>query len=276
MEIPSFEKPYFKIKKPLFKNYNFANSIFLEIRQHLLARDSTFEIIINNGSSLFVTTGQSEAAMSYLKSAYSLKLPFSNDDYDYLKQNIRQMSCRVMWTQYSLIIVYMVQYLTTSEQEQLIDQKINDIKEIMQINSKKNDFLKIKCLYDYIISNVKYDYTFTNHSAYNALFDKKAVCEGCAALLYRLLSSANVQCRIITGQGLHERHAWNIMKVGSKWYNTDVTWDLYSKWKDRTLANYEWFLKGTQTFKSHIRDALYDDVVFHEKHPMSNVDYYNS
>jgi len=275
MDSPKFVKPHFKIKKSTFENSISVDPIILEIRQHLLARDTIFEIVINNGSPLFIDTGQGEAAISYLKDAYSIRLPFSNDDFDYLKQNIRQMGCKVAVSRYSLVVTYTLQYLTTREQEQLIEQKICEIDDMTRLRAKKNDFLKIKCAYDYILSNVEYDYTFTNRSAYNALFNKKAVCEGCAALFYRLLSSANIPCRIITGQGLQERHAWNIVRVGNKWYNTDVTWDLYCRWKDRTLTNYNWFLKGTHMFTNHVRDTIFDDDAYYERQPMSNVDYYS-
>lgn len=275
MNIPNFKRPHFKINKRDFTTDVNENSTFMEIRQHLLNRDTSFEIVINNGSPLFVTSNQGDIALSYLQSAYSIRRPFTSGDFDYLKQNIRQVGCQITSMPYSLIIIYDIQFLTTFEQEQLISQKIDEIIETMRLNQKNNDFLKTKSIYDYILSNVEYDYTYANHSAYNALFDKKAVCEGCAALLYRLLSTVNVPCRIITGRGLKERHAWNIVRIGSRWYNLDVTWDLYCRWNERTLADYKWFLKGEQTFSEHTRDTIYTNIDFNAKHNMASVDYYN-
>lgn len=275
MNILTIMKPHFKIKNNTFNAISNENPTFMEIRQHLLNRDTTFQIIINNDSSLFVASNQVENAISYLEAAYSIRRPFVNDDFDYLKQNVRKIQYKTQSTLYSLIITYEIQYLTTLTQEKSIACKLNEIIESTQINEKKNDFLKTKFIYDYILSNVKYDHTNTNHSAYNALFDKKAVCEGCAALLYRMLCFVNVPCRIITGKGLQEYHAWNIVKIGGYWYNLDVTWDLYCRRKDRTLTDYKWFLKGERSFSNHIRDPQYLDSSFLANHVMANVDYYN-
>lgn len=274
MNIPNFERPHFIINNGGSATDTNDNSTILEIRQHLLNRNPSFEIVINNGSPLFVTSNQGDSALSYLMSAYAIKRPFKSDDFDYLKQNVRQIGCQIRCMPYSLVISYNIQYLTNIEQERLVEQRINEIIEQTGVNSKKNDFLKTKFIYDFILSNVEYDYTYVNRSAYNALFDKKAVCEGCAALLYRLLSKVSVPCRIITGKGLQEQHAWNIVKVGGRWYNLDVTWDLYCRWKDRTLVDYNWFLKGEQTFLEHLRDAVYSDDSFNNIHPMSGVDFY--
>lgn len=275
MNTPTFKKSHFKIKNNTFNTISNENFTFMEIRQHLLNRDTIFEIIINNNSSLFVTSNQGKTAISYLENAYSIRCPFVNDDFDYLKQNVRKVQCRIRSLPYSLIITYKIQYLTTLIQEKCITCKLNEIIESMKINEKKNDFLKTKCVYDFILSNIEYDHTNTNRSAYNALFDKKAVCEGCAALLYRMLSLVNIPCRIITGDGFQGRHAWNIVKIGGYWYNLDVTWDLYCRRKDRTLTDYKWFLKGEQSFSNHIRDPQYSDNSFLANHVMANVDYYN-
>ena len=275
MNIPIFKHPHFIINNWSATEPN-ENSTIMEIRHHLLKRDASFEIVINSGSPLFVTSIQGDTALSYLRDAYAIRKPFTSDDFDYLKQNIRQVGYQIKCTPFSLLISYNIQYLTTIEQERLVEQRINEIIELTRVSSKKNDFLKTKFIYDYILSNVEYDYTYVNHSAYNALFDRKAVCEGCAALLYRLLSKVSVPCRIITGKGLQEQHAWNIVKIGGRWYNLDVTWDLYCRWKDRTLINYKWFLKGEQTFMEHSRDTSYSGEDFYALHPMSSEDYYST
>ena len=274
MDTPTSKRPHFKINN---KKYNFGandNPIFMEIRRHLLDRDTFFEISLNKSSPLFVSSNQGEIALSYLMAAYSIHRPFVNDDFDYLKQNIRQIGCKTRSLYNSLLISYEVRYLTSQEQETQIKHGLDEIMVSLCVNDKKSDLLKTKLIYDFILSNVEYDFKYANHSAYNALFDKKAVCEGCAALLYRMLCFANVPCRIITGKGLQDRHAWNIAKIGKYWYNLDVTWDLYCRKKDRVLTDYRWFLKGEQTFLMHTRDPQYTVDGFVSKHLMANIDYY--
>lgn len=246
--------------------------VVVEIRRHLLNRDPTFQVTIHSGDPLFVREHLANAAISYLQSVYAIRRPFIHDDFDYLRQVVRQVQCSVGWTPLIMEIGYTVQYLTTREQERMIGEKLQEL--IVTSGAvQKTDFQKIQFVYNYILDHVEYDYTLANRSAYHALFEGKAVCEGCAALLYRLLSGMNVPCRIITGQGLRERHAWNIVKLEGNWYYLDVTWDLYNGRRFRTRKNPQWFLKGERTFPSHIREALYDNEAFNAKYPIALGDY---
>lgn len=50
---------------------------------------------------------------------------------------------------------------------------------------------------------------------YDALIDKKAICEGCALLFYRFMTMFGITCRIITEKRMRESHAWNIVRLGN-------------------------------------------------------------
>lgn len=243
-----------------------------EIRRHLLNRDPTFQVTICAGDPLFVSDHPSDAALSYLRSVYTIRQPFVHDDFDYLRQVVRRVQCSVRWSPLCMEASYAVQYLTTREQEQMIGEKLQELIAVSDA-ARKTDFEKIWFVYNYILDHVEYDYTLANHSAYYALFEGKAVCEGCAALLYRFLSSVNIPCRIITGQGLRERHAWNIVKLEGSWYYLDVTWDIYSGRRFRIWTPPQWFLKGERFFTSHVREAIYDNEAFNAKYPVALADY---
>lgn len=58
----------------------------------------------------------------------------------------------------------------------------------------------------------------------------------------RLMQEMGVPCIYVSG----EEHAWNMVKLRSRWYSVDVTWD------DATDA-YSYFLKGTKDFRNHER-----------------------
>ena len=60
-------------------------------------------------------------------------------------------------------------------------------------------------------------------TAYGCLVEHSAVCQGYAEAYQLILSLANIECGVNTGDG----HAWNCVKIGGAYYWVDVTWDDY-------------------------------------------------
>ena len=125
--------------------------------------------------------------------------------------------------------------------------------------------------------NITYDYANLGnpdyrlkYTAYAALMDRTSVCQGYAVLLYRLLLTMGIDARVITGYSNGGGHAWNIVKLGRKYYNLDSTWD--ASWSQVGLA-YEHFLRCNDNFPDHIRDSEYDTADFNAAYPMSETDY---
>ena len=83
---------------------------------------------------------------------------------------------------------------------------------------------KIKQIHDWLIKKVVYKKGRVNsHNAYGSLVEKKAVCQGYALAFMMIAKDNGLQCKMVmNGQGTH---AWNVVKVGKRWYNVDVTWD---------------------------------------------------
>ena len=126
--------------------------------------------------------------------------------------------------------------------------------------------------YDYICSNVTYDHDNLNdesyslkYTAYAALINKTAVCQGYASLFYRLALDAGVDTRVISGEA-GGPHAWNIVKLNGKYYNLDSTWDA-------GRSTYAYFLKNTNDFDDHVRDNDYQSNEFIEEYPMWDESY---
>ena len=103
------------------------------------------------------------------------------------------------------------------------------------------------------------------YTAYAALIDKTAVCQGYASLFYRMALDAGVDSRVITGDA-GGPHAWDIVELGDKYYNLDSTWDAGKN-------NYSYFLKSMKAFFDHERDDAYKTSSFMETYPMSENDY---
>ena len=76
---------------------------------------------------------------------------------------------------------------------------------------------------------------------------------------------SGVDARLISGCA-GGPHAWNIVKIGSYYYNLDATWDAGK-------SRYYYFLKNSSNFADHIRDVDYADAEFNRHYPMSSEDY---
>ena len=172
---------------------------------------------------------------------------------------------------YDLNIFYDVSYLSSLEQEEKVDEEVSNLLKSLDL-SNKTDYQKVKAIYDYICSNVTYDHDKLNdksyslkYTAYAALINKTAVCQGYASLFYRLALDAGVDTRVISGEagGLH---AWNIVKLNGKYYNLDSTWDA-------GRSTYAYFLKNTNDFDDHVRDNDYQSNEFIEEYPMWDESY---
>lgn len=167
---------------------------------------------------------------------------------------------------------YDIGYNTNASQEAKVDAAVTKLKNDLHI-SDENDYEKIKAIYDYMTSNIKYDYENLNddsnklkHTAYAALIDKKAVCQGYAILFYRLALEYGVDVRIIKGKSYGENHAWNIVELNDKYYNLDSTWDAGN-------SEYYYFLKGSDSFTNHSCDSEYTEASFTSKYSIDKKDY---
>lgn len=167
---------------------------------------------------------------------------------------------------------FAVPYYTTADQEEELNVAVEQL--LNQLNlSGKSDYEKIKGIYDYICKNVRYDYANLKNDYYNlkftayaALMNKTAVCQGYSVLLYRLALTLGIDCRFVGGTGNGGPHGWNIVKLGNLYYNADSTWDA-----GRT--NYQYFLTGPSFDVDHIRDDEYTTQTFNTAYPMASENY---
>ncbi len=171
-----------------------------------------------------------------------------------------------------LNMVFNVTYYSTYEEEQEVTAKLSNVFADLNLGCK-GDYDRVKAVYDYICSNIVYDYDnlydssyMTKFSAYGALCNGTAVCQGYAVLLYRMLLEAGVDCRVVTGSGNGGAHAWNIVCLDGKYYNVDSTWDAGRR-------NYAYFLKCDSNFTSHSRGSDYSTSAFYGAYPMGSTDY---
>lgn len=157
-------------------------------------------------------------------------------------------------------------YYSTAEQEEMVNDKLETVLwETLDLDdSSLTNYQKTKLIYDYLCENVVYDYEnldnpdyTTQFTAYGALINGTSVCQGYAVLMYRMMEEAGIDTRVVVGDA-RGPHAWNISKLGNKYYYSDSTWDA-------GYAKYSYFLKGYSDFeKDHTPDGC--SVVYEDKY----------
>ena len=174
---------------------------------------------------------------------------------------------------------YTMTYYTTAEQEAELEEAMDAL--LATVDPNGTDYERFCTVYDYICENIVYDYDTLQdndyklkYTAYAAMINGTAVCQGYAVLLYQLALELGIDCRVITGIGNNGGHGWNIVKFGDYYYNTDPTWDAI--WYQE-LGYYNYFLQNevnfTSNFTDHFRDAEYDTTEFHALYPISETNF---
>ena len=165
------------------------------------------------------------------------------------------------------ITVYMT-YETTLEQEQALAAEANRVLASFGFTDATTDYAKICAIYDYLTHNIVYDYEHVSdgsylmqYTAYAALLQGTAVCEGYAKAFYYLALLSGLTPRIVTGFSNGETHAWNIVALDGLYYNLDATWDAEE-------PEYLYFLKGSSDFQGHTRRPQFNTNEYHKLHPM--------
>ena len=182
--------------------------------------------------------------------------------------------CRLSYSNAGYI-QYTMSYHSDAEQEAKLTAAVAEAMAKLQLNGL-SEAKKITKIHDYICNHVDYAYNSTEeqiYTAYGALCTGKAVCQGYAVLFYRLCKEAGLSVRIISGTGNGGPHAWNIARIGSKYYNVDCTWD----GQDAATYN-EFLLKSEADFRDHTRESWkvagshyldYTSAEFNAQYPMT-------
>lgn len=131
------------------------------------------------------------------------------------------------WTEYDGEFEVVVKYRMTADEISSMNMAAEKAaKEIVaQLTPDMDDYEKLKFFHDYLILNCETDknYSFSD-TAYGALVEKKALCEGYAKAFAYLCNLVGIENVIVTGE-TYVPHMWNMVKLNGNWYHVDVTWD---------------------------------------------------
>lgn len=176
------------------------------------------------------------------------------------------------------------------------DTFINKVKSILS-NVPKNgtDFEKEIYINDYLVTNVTYDekalklhknkqIRANEQSAYGALVDGFAVCEGYARAFQLLCTELSIDCVVIegyadeynesTGETVRSAHIWNCICIDGDWYHVDPTWndDVEGEYASVYTRRYYYLNLTTSEIESdHTINPLYS-----EKKNGAKSDWYNN
>lgn len=271
------------------------NTIAKSIRDNLIKRNSTFGICAQIVLTEEINDDNyGKYINEVVNMAISEDLANSSSAGDYLRYSLRAyrapaksrfISKKNGKYTYNSDITFDFTYFTTSAQEKELNGLISSFVKANINKEKDSKYKKICTIYDYITANVSYDYTNLNntsyvlkYSAYAALKNKTAVCQGYATLLYKMLKEAGVGgVRVVTNDINHvqEGHSWNIINIGDLYYNVDATWDANYNYGNGNI-DYKYFLKGINTFnkdENHRLGSEFRTAKFRTKYKISNIDY---
>ena len=90
-----------------------------------------------------------------------------------------------------------------------------------------HDRLTAGCTYDQSAAEAGYESVPLAYTAYGALVEGTAVCEGYAKAMQLLLERCGIDSVLVTGQSIEngEQHMWNLVTINGEPYHLDPTWN---------------------------------------------------
>ena len=137
-----------------------------------------------------------------------------------------------------------------------------------------NDFEKILFAHDYLVKHIDYDDNYVGKGIHEAIFEKKAVCQGYSEAFYVFMEKLNIPVRYVIAS--NNSHVWNMVKLDGEWYHVDVTWDDPCGMEDFTYKHptYSFFLQSTSQLSK--KGQYYDHKYKKKSYPLCTSKIYNN
>lgn len=140
----------------------------------------------------------------------------------------------------SAVPMYIEELLTDDAQAEM-DQNVIEAMELVA-DQGLTDTDKALILHDYLVEQVTYNWEVDValrkgesmeevekrtgvriYTAYGALVEGDAVCQGYALAYKLLLDRCGVDCKVVSSDRMN--HVWNLVEIDRNWYHVDATWD---------------------------------------------------
>lgn len=120
-------------------------------------------------------------------------------------------------------------YLISSSEKEKMEQQLEAaVKKITEKASGVSHFDAELIIHDEICKKAVYtegEPESLVYTAFGALVNGKAVCEGYSRAMQLLCGRLGIPCALISGDSRGTGHMWNLINPGDGWYHLDVTWD---------------------------------------------------
>lgn len=145
----------------------------------------------------------------------------------------------------------------TADRQRIYDQRVEFNQRVAEILSRISPALgqltKEKLAHDAVLAATEYDYEAAGSlqssggsdshafSAYGALVEGMAVCEGYSEAFQHLLTQMGMECLIVIGESQNQSHQWNMVRIGEDYYHVDPTWNDTDVFAELGILNYFYF-----------------------------------
>jgi Transglutaminase-like superfamily len=187
------------------------------------------------------------------------------DSDEYLKYNVASTRYSIRGLPGNYAFTLDIKYRESKQQTEYVKTQAKAIINSI-ITTGMDEHEKVKAIHDYVVKHVSYDTSYQAYTAYEALANRSAVCQGYALLTYQLLEEAGIESQIVTGTGNGQPHAWNLVNIEGKWYHLDTTFDDPIPDKQGRVTYSYFNMSDEQLGKDHQWDR--------SKYPAATTNYY--
>jgi transglutaminase-like putative cysteine protease len=145
------------------------------------------------------------------------------------------------WTYYEggevmeVIPAYSGSKMTVARQRERFDAAFEEALE--EIGAGRDSADTVALVNDWICLNTRYDTSYTDATAYNALVDGSGVCDAYSKLFALFMEHYGIKWRILMSEPMD--HSWNQVLIDGQWLHVDVTWnDPVPDERGRALRDY--------------------------------------
>mgnify|MGYP004620703615 CR=1 FL=1 len=215
---------------------------------------------INNNDDSVVVVGKNNLSASDASRAYEAYM-LDNPECFYISSNYQMGVSKFLdVTKIKIKLTYSENIKKLESKKMELEEKVGSILSEV-VSPTMTSYEKEVALHDYLIENVSYynyenvdDIPLKKHSAYGALVEKEAVCDGISKAYSILLKKCGIQNVVVLGK-MGNQHAWNKVKIDDSWYNVDVTSDACGK--ERIVSHVYFNLTDEVISKSHTIDLTF-------------------
>ena len=261
-------------------NYEVASSkkeFTKKLYQKLTARKTNFTIVYKGPYNHIYKNKKIDTIFA---PAWNIDRKSTSDDFDYLYGNIDTYAFRVpVYSAHRSVFTFKIKYREGAERLKMVNQNVAIALENLDLEGRSR-VEKLLRIHNFIALLVTYQTgTITKYTAYDGLVSNshECVCQGYALIFYKICTEANIPCRFVIGKGVDQYgytvpHAWNMVKVGNKWYYVDVTWDDPDNWAKP--VTYDYFLVGKNKInKEHILAKKWKSAKYKKKYKIASKNY---